>query len=413
MATSSATRANVAEESPRPDAARELRRWSRRMSWTQHRRLRWKVRLIAEAVALPVRAALEAAAGVASSGDIAAAHGVTRPRQWWDLYTLRLRYGFSGVSYYHLQLFRPERRRHVAEYVEGQQYERVLRRYLAGVPREDTRIFTDKRAFGRWCAAHGLASARTVLELSPTEAPDLEAAAAALPARDLFSKPAGLAGGRGAASWAYVGDGRFRGQDGATRSGRELVEELARTAESLRSPVLVQARLENHPTLAAVSAGGLCTARMITIRPLGGEPELLVAIQRMPVGDTVIDSFSGGGVAAAIDVDAGRLGIALRRNPRALADSIARHPTTGVPITGLQLPDWADAVALVERAHGLAAPSIPIVGWDLAFTPDGPVLVEANNVPGIWLIQIPIDTPLGRTRLVSCLLDYLDAAPRS
>jgi Sugar-transfer associated ATP-grasp len=74
------------------------------------------------------------------------------------------------------------------------------------------------------------------------------------------------------------------------------------------------------------------------------------------------------------------------------------------------VPCWAAGAELVCRAHAAAPCSTPIVGWDLAFTDRGPVLVEGNNVPGINLMQMPIDTPLGATPVVAILLDYVRAA---
>lgn len=389
--------------------ADEMRAWRRRLHWSRHRLLRWKLRVAGETVSLPVRAAAAARAGVRQfGGGVVDAHGVSRLRQWWELYTLQLRYGLEANSYYRFQLFRPERRRRAAQYIDGRQYEGVLRGYLAGLSGESMAIFLNKRAFERWCAEHDIPSARTLLEIAPTDTPDVSAAAA-LPPADLFSKPADLAGGRGTAVWEHVGGGAYRGADGVERDARALVAELAAQAAALAHPILVQARLRNHPGVAPLTSGGLCTARMVTVRPLGGEPALLIAVQRMPVGASAADNFDAGGLAAAVDVATGRLGVAMRKDAKLLAAPVERHPTTGALVAGHELPCWADAVALVERAHRLVAPTVPIVGWDLAIAEAGPVLVEANNVPGINLMQMPTDVPLGVSPLVSCLVDYLDA----
>jgi hypothetical protein len=148
---------------------------------------------------------------------------------------------------------------------------------------------------------------------------------------------------------------------------------------------------------------------MVTARPLHGAPTLLFAIMRMPVGDAVADNFSAGGIAAPIDVGSGRLGTGIRKDARVMVAQVHRHPTTGTPIAGHAVPGWTDGAALVCRAHAAAPRSTPIVGWDLAFTDRGPVLVEGNNVPGINLIQMPIDTALGVTPLMAILFDYLRA----
>lgn len=391
--------------------AAAMRAWDRRARWTAHATLRWKVRMAGESATLPLRAARESLRAVRAFGDgVQAAHGISRGQQWWQLWRLYVRYGLQAPSYYRFQLFRPERAARAAQYVDGTQYERVLRWHLARLPRAGRRAFVDKRDFEAWCAEHGFPAARTLVTLAPGGASTSAAPVpAALPPADLFSKPADLAGGRGAARWRSLGPDRYVGADGVERTAAELLAELGRQADELARPVLVQECLRNHPDLAALTAGGLCTMRMVTIRPLDAEPELVLAIYRMPVGDAAADNFDQGGLAAAVDVATGRLGVAMRKDATQLAAPVERHPTTGAPIAGHPIPCWEAAVALVRRAHRAAAANVPIAGWDLAITDRGPVLVEANNVPGINLMQMPLDTPLGETPLIACLVEHLAA----
>ena len=45
-----------------------------------------------------------------------------------------------------------------------------------------------------------------------------------------------------------------------------------------------------------------------------------------------------------------------------------------------------EAVAFARKA-AVVVPQICHVGWDVAVTPDGPVLVEGNNLPGYDMCQ--------------------------
>ena len=65
---------------------------------------------------------------------------------------------------------------------------------------------------------------------------------------------------------------------------------------------------------------------------------------------------------------------------------------TGTPIKGFQFPDWEKAIELVLGA-AREIPQMAYVGWDIAFTPDGPCLVEGNNFPGHDIYQLPEHTP--------------------
>jgi hypothetical protein len=373
--------------------------------------MRWRVRVAGEAAIRPFRAAFEAFGAVRACGAaVARDHGITRGRQWRQLYAMQLRYGLGATSYYGFQLFRAERRKALHDYVDVTQYESVVRRYLGDRPDGEQRIFKDKRQFTLWARQHELPCVDARWTFDPAAPAAVEKAAAAFPFVDLFTKPADLASGKGAARWTYVEEGRWRGADGVVRDAVALAEELAARAATLQHPILVQEALRNHPDLRALSTGGLCTTRMVTARPRHEEPRLLFAIMRMPVGDAAVDNFSGGGIAATVEFATGRLGTGMRKYAGFLAAPVDRHPTTGTPIAGQLVPCWAEGAALVCRAHAAAPCSTPIVGWDLAFTDRGPVLVEGNNVPGIYLIQMPIDSPLGTTPLVAILLDYLRAA---
>jgi hypothetical protein len=57
--------------------------------------------------------------------------------------------------------------------------------------------------------------------------------------------------------------------------------------------------------------------------------------------------------------------------------ALASHPDTGVLFSGFAIPRWHDACALAVSAARQFAP-IRTVGWDIAITPTGPVVVEGN-----------------------------------
>jgi hypothetical protein len=60
----------------------------------------------------------------------------------------------------------------------------------------------------------------------------------------------------------------------------------------------------------------------------------------------------------------------------------AEIPSTHVKLRGFQLPDWDETIQLVKMAAA-AVPEIQFIGWDVAFTPEGPVICEGNVFPGV------------------------------
>ena len=62
------------------------------------------------------------------------------------------------------------------------------------------------------------------------------------------------------------------------------------------------------------------------------------------------------------------------------------HPMTGVAFKGLQLNHWDKTLEMLKRAVPLGK-KISNIGWDVAITKDGPVLIEANTIPGFNTAQ--------------------------
>jgi hypothetical protein len=89
---------------------------------------------------------------------------------------------------------------------------------------------------------------------------------------------------------------------------------------------------------------------------------------------------------AGLDFETGRLLHATTGVGFEMKD-VTRHPDTGAELIGLQVPDWQKMKAVaVEGAKVLR--HFGIVGWDIAATDDGPMIVEANETPDFSLVQI-------------------------
>jgi hypothetical protein len=63
-------------------------------------------------------------------------------------------------------------------------------------------------------------------------------------------------------------------------------------------------------------------------------------------------------------------------------------PGTGRRFTGFQLPHWAEVRQLALRAAA-AFPWTRTIGWDIAISDRGPVLLEGNDRWDPALIQLP------------------------
>ena len=145
---------------------------------------------------------------------------------------------------------------------------------------------------------------------------------------------------------------------------------------------LVQERLRSHPALAGLAgAGTLHCARIVTLVDRAGRVHELWAAVKLGVSGAAADNFHGGVTGnglCLVELEEGRVGPFIAARPDGCG--FVRSPAVpgGRRVEGLVLPHWQDARALVRRA---AAGFLPLItlGWDVALTPAGPVLVECNT----------------------------------
>lgn len=339
----------------------------------------------------------------------AVAHAASVPlwKQLLDQWLLATRFDFSYDSYYRYRLYRLNRVDDAALFFPLN-VNMALRAHLYKCLDVDTAQLEEKRYFYRICAAHRLPVPVTVAEFSEGKAhawSDVDDRII-LPPCDLFSKPADALEGKGVARWIWDKSGHYRGEGGKTLTEDELLGQLATLSRS--GPFVLQERLTNHPAIAALGPRALCTARIVTCQVAGGPPEHLVSIFRMPAATakSVADNFAAGGFASPIDHATGTLGNAVRKDLRSAADDYFVYPGSTMALKAFRLPHWHAALELCLQAHRVFS-QFPSVGWDVAITPDGPVLVEGNHDWDVVLAQQPGCRPLGRTRFVDSFLSFL------
>lgn len=383
-----------------------IRRFHARHCWKRAKGRMAKARLLAEAVLWPFLMIPTIHAKTARFGkSIAEATGVSKGRQRLQQLSLAFFQGISPKSYYLFQLYDPANRKRAQRYLH--RYETkgsaALYRTISRGCRSGHRLLNDKHAFHQHCLQNGLATApvHMIIGAGPS---DPEESEAKLPARDLFIKPAAGRGGKGTQIWQYRGDRLYESTEGQSLEGKALLAELRR--DSANAALLVQSRLENHPALMALCGRVFSTARIMTVLDETLEPEVTTAVFRMANGSAVVDNIHRGGLAASVDLESGTLGSALSLGPDAMR--VDQHPKSKTAINGFTLPLWDEAKGLAIRTHKtLPGDPTVVVGWDIGFTKDGPVLVEGNSGPCVHLLQRGLGAPLGGTRFSRLIAFHL------
>jgi hypothetical protein len=219
---------------------------------------------------------------------------------------------------------------------------------------------------------------------------------------DLFSKPDHGCCGTGAVVYEYMGSDNYRANDGMMLTRAGLTDFIAEC--SLESPYILQERILNHVEIVNIATEALCTCRVITCRVGSSVSSLPFSIFKIPTGGRCTDNFHTGGIAIPIDHEKGTLGSGIVK-----ADPTTRvysHPETHMPLDGFRLPYWEDVLAICLKAHA-AFKGYSFIGWDVAITNDGPVLVEGNLFWGVEAMQMAHRMPLGKTNFAQTYLAHV------
>lgn len=257
---------------------------------------------------------------------------------------------------------------------------------------EARRLAADKLAFAAFCEARGLPVVPTVARLGS----GIEAHEPSPPA--IVIKPRHGANGRAVTFWTRTAGGWLLAGRGA-ETAWPLVQAAAMAAAG--DEMLVQPLLRPHPALAACCGNGCGVARIVTGLWPDGRVEALYASLAVPRPGAVT---SNGGPRRMVELGSGRLlpaGPGRRRDVFGEADD-------GGALEGLVLPGWPAALELTLAAHRLFPPRAVLLGWDVAFTPEGPVLIEVNTSLSFFLEQYESLVPAGGQRGAELIAAWLE-----
>ncbi len=190
------------------------------------------------------------------------------------------------------------------------------------------------------------------------------------------------------------------GQDVKKEYTKDIADPKAYYEYCITNRILLEELVQQHEDL-----NRLCPASVNTIRVMTyynhGDPRVLWMGMRVGSGHSAVDNFSSGGMVVGIDTAKGCLkGSAIDK----AGTQYPLHPATGVAFDGFPIPCFDQIEALVLETARMDA-HILVIGWDVAITPTGPVLIEGNRRPGFGLSQVLDDR--GRMDIIRDVLSDL------
>lgn len=154
---------------------------------------------------------------------------------------------------------------------------------------------------------------------------------------------------------------------------------------------LVEEGVIQHDALNKLCPDSVNTLRIVTLT-IHNTPHYLYALLRVGSGNNHVDNISSGGMYT-------RIGTGGILEFPAFCDKTGLyydcHPVTKTAFTGFTVPMFEEAIALCLKAAQVK-PELAYIGWDVAITPDGPVLIEGNILPGYDMVQNSKFNPDGK-----------------
>ncbi len=160
---------------------------------------------------------------------------------------------------------------------------------------------------------------------------------------------------------------------------KKLYEVLKKTKQ-----FLVEDYVRQHKEMNRLCKASVNTLRIVTVRKNNKTTVMLRAI-RIGNGLRDVDNFHSGGMYTLFDENGVITKPAMDREGKLFEV----HPVSKVPIKGFKIPYYKESIDLAVTASQ-KIPQVGLVGWDIAITDKGPVLIEGNELPGYDIYQSKI-----------------------
>lgn len=173
------------------------------------------------------------------------------------------------------------------------------------------------------------------------------------------------------------------GGNDVTKMKRDRIGDHKAFFENLREQkAILEQLIVQDPRWAALSPDSVNTIRIMTVA-VDGKSEIIFACARVGNGSSITDNFSHGGMGVLVDRERGVL------TGSGVDKKLNESPTsvTGLPFDGFPIPYWKEIQDMVLEA-ALVDERVHMVGWDVAITPEGPLLIEGNRSPGFDVVQV-------------------------
>ncbi|WP_164682746.1 sugar-transfer associated ATP-grasp domain-containing protein [Cyclonatronum proteinivorum] len=254
--------------------------------------------------------------------------------------------------------------------------------------RDYTIILRDKYLFAKYCAIHNIPTPKTYGLFKNNHLNWLEEPEIGTP---LFVKENNGIGGSSLITGKYLGANKLMCND-ITIDMFDL---------SINKTLLIQEKIHQIKTFQDINEHAVNTLKLTTTI-VNGKVKTHFGFVRFGTSKSgIMDNLNNGSIFVPVNVASGELGEMgfykfAYNDPNDIGYAIT-HPETSKEIVNFKVPYFTEAKKLVEKSH-LCFSDVYSIGWDIAFTLSGPILIEANSA---W------DTSIGQVVAGSNIIEQI------
>lgn len=151
---------------------------------------------------------------------------------------------------------------------------------------------------------------------------------------------------------------------------------------------LVEEYIKQNSKISELYPDSVNTLRLFTFFD-GKASHVINAVFKLGNGG-VTDNFSSGSMYTFVDNKGKVIVPAIDQNDNVYVT----HPITNKQIVGFEVPFYKDACMMVKEA-AKEVKDVKYVGWDVAITNKGPLIIEGNSFPGVFQVKPNLKKGMG------------------
>lgn len=150
---------------------------------------------------------------------------------------------------------------------------------------------------------------------------------------------------------------------------------------------LIQERIVQHEEMNNLNPSCINTLRLLTVR-IGRTYHYYQGFLRIGINNSIVDNSAAGNYTIGMDKKTGKLmEYAFSAQSHSDLHSLDRHPQTQTVFKDFEIPYFEESIEMVKSLH-LLFHQFFMIGWDIGITPEGPVVIEGNNITTLHPFQV-------------------------